>query len=105
MVGSLLHEPRRGVSHRPVQLRPGQQGFAHISHTIDERNPKIALGDMRLLQAQGMKHSWLKDKWASLSLFWIKASEHTPCAICKNYQVEEEQPPGSFHYFRSVHYQ
>ena len=40
-----------------------------------------------------MVHTWLKGKLANLSqLFWIKASEHTPCEICQNYQVEEEQP-------------
>jgi len=37
--------------------------------------------------------SWLMDKWSNHSRpFWIKASEHTPCEICQNYQVEEEQP-------------
>jgi hypothetical protein len=75
------------------QLRPGQLGFVHINHTIDEQNPKIALETCDCCQHRERKHSWLKDKWANLSQqFWIKASEHNPCEICQNYQVEEEQP-------------
>ena len=41
-----------GVYSRPCpvvyQLRPGQLGFVHIYHLIDEQNP-----DLRALQAQG----------------------------------------------------
>ena len=56
------------------QLRPGQQGSEDSARDLQ-------------------KHSQLKDKWANLlRLFWFKASEHTPCEICQNYQVEEEQP-------------
>ena len=34
----------------------------------------------------------VKDKWTNLSRqFWIKASERTPCEVCQNYQVEEQQ--------------
>jgi hypothetical protein len=86
-----------GVYSRPYpvlyQLRPGQQSFAQISHTIDERNPKIALETCDRCKRREQKHSQLKDKWANLlRLFWFKASEHTPCEIYQNYQVEEEQP-------------
>jgi len=82
------------------QLRPGQQSFAQINHTIDGRNPKIALETCdhckrreQKYKEQEQKHSWLKGMWATLSRpFRIKVSEHTPCEICQNYQVEEEQP-------------
>ena len=86
-----------GVYSRPCptlnQLRPGQQGFIHIVHNIDERNPKTALETCDRCKRREQKRSWLKDKWANLSQpFWTKTSEHTPCSICRNYQVEEEQP-------------
>jgi hypothetical protein len=88
-----------GVYSRPCpvlyQLRPGQLGFVHINHTIDERNPKVVLEICDRCKRREQKHSWLKDKWANLSRpFWIKASKHTPCEICQNYQVEEDQPLG-----------
>ncbi|PMD18355.1 hypothetical protein NA56DRAFT_706970 [Hyaloscypha hepaticicola] len=87
-----------GVYSRPCrvlyQLKPGQAGFAAINHSIDERNPKIALETCDRCKRKEPRHSWLKDKWAKLPRpSWIKASEHTPCEICQNYQVEEEQPP------------
>jgi hypothetical protein len=88
-----------GVYSRPCpvlyQLRPGQLGFVHINHTIDERNPKVVLEICDRCKRREQRHSWLKDKWANLSRpFWIKASKHTPCEICQNYQVEEDQPLG-----------
>jgi hypothetical protein len=78
------------------QLRPNQMGYVQIQH------PKIVLETCDRCkrkeqkdkeQEQEQKHSWLKDRWATLSrLFRIKVSKHTPCEICQNYQAEEEQP-------------
>jgi len=71
------------------QLRPNQPGFVHISHPIDERNPKIALKTCDRCKRRDQKHLWLS-KLANLSRPF--RSEHTPCEICQNYQVEDEQP-------------
>ena len=86
-----------GVYSRPCpvlyQLRPGQQDFVEINHTIDERNLKVAPETCGRCKRGEQKHSWLKDKRANLSrLLQIKASEHTPCEMCQNYQFKEEQP-------------
>lgn len=62
------------------QLRPDQLGFIQITHTINERNPKIALETCDRCKRKEQKHSWWKDRWASLlRLFGIKASEYSPC--------------------------
>jgi hypothetical protein len=67
-------------------------GFVQINHTIDEQNPEIALEASDRSKRKERNHLWLKDKRVSVShLFSIKA-EHTPCEICQNYQVKEEQP-------------
>ncbi|PVH75336.1 hypothetical protein DL98DRAFT_536617 [Cadophora sp. DSE1049] len=57
-------------------------------------NPYTWLGHNLLsLTSLGAEALMVKDKWANLPRqFWIKDSEHTPCEICQNYQVEEEQP-------------
>lgn len=72
------------------QVQP--QSFVQIIHSIDEQNPKVALETCDRCKRKNRRHSPVKGKWASLSLLFIKASEHTPCEICQNYQVSEEQP-------------
>ena len=53
-----------GVYSRPCpilyQLRPGQLGFVHIHHTIDERNPTITLETCDRCKRREQKHSWLR---------------------------------------------
>jgi hypothetical protein len=58
------------------QLRPNQQGFVHINHTIDERNLKMVLETCGHCKRREQRRSWLKDKLASFSR--IKASKHIP---------------------------
>jgi hypothetical protein len=77
------------------QLRP----FAHISHTIDERNPKIALQDSRDLrpsQAQGaealMVERQVGQALSAVLDQGLRAYKVLPCEICQNYQVEEGEP-------------
>ena len=72
------------------QLRPNQHGYVHISHNINERNPKMVLEICDHCKRREQKGSWLKDKWAKLSR--NKASQQNPCEICQNYQAEEDQP-------------
>ena len=75
------------------QLRPDQLGFVQITNNIDERSPKIVLETCDRCKLREQKHSWLRDKWAKIPWpSWIKGSEHIPCEICQNYQVEEEEP-------------
>jgi hypothetical protein len=58
------------------QLQPGQQGFAHISHTIE-----LETCD----RCKHREHKQAKLSWR----FWIKASKHTLCEICHDYQEED----------------
>jgi hypothetical protein len=75
------------------QMRPGQQGFISIQHSITGQTPKIKLAICDRCEQKEKKHSWLKDKLANLPRpFSIKPSEHTPCEICQNYREEEEPP-------------
>jgi hypothetical protein len=85
------------------QLWPGQLGFVHVNHTIDERNRKIAIETCDNCKRRKQRHSWLKDKCANLSLwFWVKGPKHTLWEICQNYQAGEVQPLRTSQYFRSV---
>jgi hypothetical protein len=76
------------------QLEPGRAGYLQITHIVDELNPKMVLEMCDRCKRKEQKHSWLKDTLAKFPRpSWIKPSEHTPCEICQNYQVEEETAP------------
>jgi hypothetical protein len=85
------------------QLRPGQLGFVHINHTIDEQNPKIALETCdRCKRRIGSTHGWRTSGPISLSSSGSRPQSIPLARSARITKWKKNSHSGSSHYFKSV---